>query len=139
QCADAAFDSIRHKSREQIEKQIRISQPFRRCPVWLVHLLLDPWPVEAPEGKSIDGENVATVLPQPALKFQEGRAIGEFLSRALAQAQADSVRLLLRADAFPDAQGVVLERRESLRPRLAAVNIRAIGKMQSRLQFHPVD
>jgi hypothetical protein len=94
--------------------------------------------VKASEWKSIHCKNVAAVLTEPTLKFQEGCAVSQFVGGAIAQAQANRVRLF-RADAFADAKGIILERLESFRPRLTAVNIRAIRQMQSRLEFHPVD
>src|SRR4029077_37752 len=100
-----------------------------------IDLFLDFRSVEPAEGKSVDGKNIALVFAQPALEVEQGRAVAQFQGGALAEAQADGVRLI-GTYPFPHAKGIVFERLESLRPRLAAVDIRAVGKMQTRVEFH---
>ena len=71
QGADAAFNSGGQKFRQQIKKQVRVGQSFRRSPVGRIHLFLDARAVKPAIGKSVDGENVAGIFFQPALEFQK--------------------------------------------------------------------
>ena len=135
QGADAAFNAGGQKFGEQIKKQICVSQSFRRSPVGAIDIFLHACAVKISVGKSVDGENVATVFSEPALKFEEHLAFAQFHRRAPAQAQADGEGFL-RADFPPHGERVGLERRKRLRPRFAAMNVGAIREVQSMVQFH---
>lgn len=135
QCADAGFDAGRRESREQIKQQVRVLEAPRRSPIGGVDVFFDSHAVELAEGKSVDGEDVALVFAEPALEFEKCAGVGEVFRGLAAEAQADAVGLF-GAHALAHAQGILVERIECFRPGLAAVDIRAVGKMQARAEFH---
>jgi hypothetical protein len=59
----------------------------------------------------------------------------EFFSGPSAEAQTDRVRTT-GGDAAADDERVTLERVEGLRPRFAAVDVRAIGEVEAVVEFH---
>src|SRR6185503_17630569 len=87
-------------------------------------------------GKSVYCEDITMLLTEPALKFQQSRAVAQLLSRAIAQSQTDPIRLL-GTDAFPHGHGMRFQRAKCLRPGLAAMDIRAVGEVDVVIQFHP--
>src|SRR5262245_45925809 len=76
--ADAPFDAARQNLRQQIKQQIRVLQPRLRSPIRQINLLLDACAMELAERKSVDRENVAMVLAQPALELEHRGAGVQF-------------------------------------------------------------
>ncbi len=135
QRADAAFNSGGQKFREQIEQQIGVSHALRRRPVGPVNLFLDARAVKLAVGKAVDRENVAGIFVEPALKRESCAGIAQFHRRAFAQAQADGERIL-RAHFCAHGQRVMLERSKRFRPRFAAMDVRAVSKLERMFQLH---
>jgi len=61
--------------------------------------------------------------------------MAQFHGGPLAQAQANG-KGLVRADLLADCQGVVLQGKKRLRPALATMDVRAIGKVERMIQLH---
>src|SRR5438445_164134 len=79
--ADASFNPWRDQLRQQIEEQVGVSESLRRTPIGQINVFLYSSAVEAAKRESVDGENVAVILAQPALEFEQGDAIAQFESR----------------------------------------------------------
>src|SRR5206468_1360504 len=116
-------------------QQLRVIQALLCGPIRSIDLLLDTRAVELAIGKAVNGENITPVLAEPALKLQERGPVAEFARGLVAQTKANRIRLV-RADALPYAQRISFKRIECFRPRLAAMNVRAIGQVQAVVQFH---
>ena len=138
QRADAALDIGRNELREQVEEARGVVEAARVGPVRQINIFLHARAVELAVGKTIDRENVAVLLIEPALKREQRFRIGEITRRDIAQAQADGVTSF-RRDTFLDAQGVRGERVERFRPRLAAMDVGAVGEVESVLENHAVN
>ena len=69
--AHAAGDVGGHELRDEIKKEFRVGEAFRRRPIRRVDLLLHPRAVKTAVGKSVDRENVAVVNIQPAAEGGE--------------------------------------------------------------------
>ena len=86
-------------------------------------------------GKSIYGEDVAGIFTKPALKFEKCAGMAQLHGGPLTQAQANG-KGLVRTDLLADCQGVILQGKKRLRPVLATMDIRAIGKVERMIQLH---
>lgn len=128
--AHASRHIVRHEPGQEIEEQVGVVQAIGRGPVRQINLFLHRRAVKCAVGKTVNGENVTGVFFEPALKFQEGLAVGQFGGGAAAQPQSDGEPPVW-ADPAADGQGVLLQRIEGFRPILAMMNIRAIGKMRA--------
>ena len=91
--------------------------------------------MESAVRKSVEGEYVAGIFVQPAAEIPHRVAVAQFHRRPFAQAQADGERFL-RADFFADSQRVILERLKCFQPRLATMDVRAIGELERMVQLH---
>ena len=89
QRAHAPLYARRNKTHEQIEKPVGVVQSTRITPVWSVDILLHPSSMELAKRKSIDRENIASVLLQPALKSYEFVTLSQFSRSQITQAQPD--------------------------------------------------
>ena len=85
--------------------------------------------------KTINSKDVAAVLSQPTLEFQQGSAVVQFRSRLATETEAYSVRLI-GADPIADLQRIVLKRIEGFGPSLAAMNIGAVGEVKAVVELH---
>ena len=132
--ADAALNTRRHQLREQIKQQICVIQSFRRRPVRLIDLFLDARAVKPAKGKTVDRKNVAMVLVEPFLERQQRGAVAQLMRCLIAQPQADGIRLV-GTNPLPHRQRMGLERVKCFLPRLAAMNVGAIGEMQAEMNF----
>lgn len=115
--ADRSIDLtiFRQQFGEDFEEASRVGDTVRLGPVGAVDLFLDAGAMELAEGKSVDREDVAVVLLQPASKGREGVRMREFTGGGIGEAQADGVGLVWR-DAAPDGERVLLQGREGFRP-----------------------
>ena len=136
--ADAAFDSGRHKLREQIEKAVGVSDTFGGSPIGRINFFFDRPAVKSAVGKSIDRKNVTLVLLKPFAKGAESGGMGQFVRRAFAQAQADGIKIFW-ADPFAHGERVILERLKCLAPVLATMDVRAVGEVKSVVEFHEIN
>jgi hypothetical protein len=93
--------------------------------------------MEPAVGESVDGENVTIMPVEPAPEFPEGARLAEGEGGEVAQAQADRKRGV-RANPFPDGQGVPLEGSEGFGPSFAPMDIRAVGQVKTVFEDHGV-
>src|SRR5208283_5099508 len=91
--------------------------------------------VELAVRKSVDREDITPVQVQPALEFEQRRPVAQLDRGAMTQAQAEAEGGA-RTDPLPHRQCVSLERLESLRPRLAAMDVGAVGEVQAVVELH---
>ena len=133
--ADAAFDASGDEFGQEIKEQVCVSHAVVAGPIGEVDLFLHATAVEAPVGKSVDRENVAVLAVKPAAEGGERGCIAQLARGLRAQPQADGKRSA-RRDAVADAQGELLERAESLRPRLTAMQVGTVGEVESVIQVH---
>jgi hypothetical protein len=133
--ADAAGDARRHERGDEVDEVVGIAEALRRGPVGRVDLFLHAGAVETAVGKSVDRENVAVVPLKPALKLHQLAGRDQLAGRALAEAETDRVGPA-RGDAGADREGEFFQRAERLRPRLAAVDVGAVGQVDAVAELH---
>ena len=92
--------------------------------------------MERPVRKTVDREYVAAFPVEPAPELGQGARLGQLARRLVAQPQADAVRLARMANPVPHRKGVRAERREGFRPRFAAVDVGAVGEVQTVGEAH---
>ena len=83
----------------------------------------------------IDGEDITILVCQPLLEHLQYRRLTQFAGRHLTQPQSDCVRAPA-PHPIAHSQYIGFQRIKRLRPILATMDIRAVGQMQSVLQFH---
>ena len=126
---------VRQQFGEDFEEASRVSDAVCLGPVGAVDLFLDAGAMEPAEGKSVDREDVAVVLLQPTAEGLEGIRMREFAGGDIGEAQADGIGLVW-GDAAPDGERVLLQGREGFRPRFTAMDVRAVGQMNTVRQAH---
>src|SRR6185369_1476785 len=82
-----------------------------------------------------DRKDVAMILPEPALEFEQRRAFAQLNCGGMAQAQPNRIRLV-RTHAVAHAQRETLERGKSFQPGFASMNVGAVGEMKAVIEFH---
>ena len=133
--ADAAGHARRQQFGQDVEEPPGVLQPFRLGPVGGVHLFLDPLTVELPIREPVDGEHVGVVALQPLLERPQRGRFDEFPGGPVAEPEADGIGSAARDSGLHRA-GVALQTREGLRPVLPAMDVGAIGQVQSVGQLH---
>jgi hypothetical protein len=133
--ADAAFDPFGEERREQVKKEVGELETVGRGPVGRIDLFLDARAMELAVRESVQGEDVAIVLVEPALEGQQGGGGAEFPGGLGAEAQADGIRLRGGADAVPDGQGELVQCGEGFGPGLPAMDVGAVGEVEVRVEL----
>ena len=91
--------------------------------------------MEIAEGKTVDGEDITILVCQPLLERLQYRRLTQFAGRHFTQPQPNRVRSP-SPHSIAHSQHLGFQGKKRLRPILATMNIRAVGQMQSVLQFH---
>ena len=91
--------------------------------------------MEIAEGKTVDGEDITILVCQPLLERPQYRRLTQLAGRHLTQPQSACVRAPA-PHPIAHSQYIGFQRIKRLRPILATMDIRAVGQMQSVLQFH---
>ena len=133
--ADGA-DLVRRAERgEEVEESVGVLEARGLAPVGREHVVLHGLAVERTERESIDARDDAVLLIQPMPEGRQRRRLGEFGGGAVAEAQAEDVRLA-RRNAVAHAQGVVAQTRESFHPPFAAMDVGTIGEAEAGRKLH---
>ena len=133
--ADRSIHAVRHDGREDVEEPFRVVQPFLRRPVGLEDLFLHADAVELAVGKSVDRENVAVLRIEPVLEGRQRLGLHQLARRHVAQPQSDGVGTSGR-HAVAHGEHILAKCPEDFRPRLAAMDVRAVGEVDAVGQTH---
>lgn len=133
--ADASLDAGREELGENIKEKPGVVEAVGLGPIGHVDLLFHPGAMKLAERKSIDGEDIAVLVIEPATEGGETVGVLELTGGAGGEAETDGERLTT-SDAIPDGEGVVSQGTEDFVPRLATVNVGAIGEVPSVAELH---
>jgi hypothetical protein len=86
--------------------------------------------MEITEGKTVEGEHVTIFLRQPLLKILERRRLAQLARGHFTEPQSNGVRLP-RRHSVAHRQRVSLQRLKRLGPIFSAMDVGAVGEMES--------
>ena len=85
--------------------------------------------------EAVDRENVTVFGREPVAEMAQRVGIDQLAGSFVAQAQPNR-EWPIAANAVAHRQGVILQRREGLRPIFARMNVRAVSEMSAAVELH---